>query len=525
MIRGALPFLAVLMLAGCAAQGQSGASESDGKPSWMPNLSNVPFVTTKGEKTTLIADLKPGAYEVSTLAIGEQKDLAQRRADGLGFVRTAPLEQYLGEVRMRLLAASGVTGVPGRVTILASPTFAASSTADGNVYVAMGWLNNLDTVDEVAAILAHELAHVLLTHHSSDIVAEIQHRGHALHELTIGAKTTASQSKTVTKGDTRGLIQGQLVADATDKLILPAWNRRQEREADLLAVDLLVKADYSPVGMVSMLEKLKAWEDLHKAAEDGFWKELAETARTSTGQALNMAYQKALDAVSAGHPKTGERIDDIAQYLDRHYGDKNLQEPRAAPWKAVVARPDVAEVIRNYEEAFQAKKDHDARKAQEAYGHARRAATGRTVGDAYPNWVLARAASSLNRPQEAATALQRAIGSADPVPQIYDDLIEVYEQGGNLGTALGWTDRASEAFAAAPRWRPVKIRLLRKAGRTAEADVLTLDCSVSAPDWRRLCQEANQIAAIGRPAPAPSLAPKPTPKAASPIPAPPSRRR
>src|SRR6185503_10562143 len=172
-----------------------------------------------------------------------------------------------------------------------------------NVYIAMGWFKHMESADEVAAILAHEVAHVLLTHHSSDIVAEVQHRGHALHEMAIGAKTNASKSKTVSKDDARGLTQGQLIADVTDKLILPAWNRRQEREADLLAVDLLVRADYSPAAMVTMLEKLKAWEDVHREADDGFWKQLGETARTNTGQAMNMAYQKALGAVSMSHPK------------------------------------------------------------------------------------------------------------------------------------------------------------------------------------------------------------------------------
>src|SRR6185295_16160130 len=104
-----------------------------------------------------------------------------------------------------------------------------------------------------------------------------------------------------------------------------------------------------------------------------------ETARTNTGQAMNMAYQKALGAVSMSHPKTGERIDDVAQYIDRHYGDKNMPEPRAAAWKTVVSRPDVAEVIRNYEAAFQAKKALDAKKPDDAYGHAKTAATGRTA--------------------------------------------------------------------------------------------------------------------------------------------------
>jgi hypothetical protein len=63
---------------------------------------------------------------------------------------------------------------------------------------------------------------------------------------------------------------------------------------------------------------------------------------------------------------------------------------------------------------------------------------------------------------------------------------------GNVAVALDWTDRASKTFGGAPQWTPHKIRLLRKAGRVAEAGTLALSCSVSTPDWKRLCQEANQ---------------------------------
>jgi beta-barrel assembly-enhancing protease len=516
MISAAALALALFALAGCAAQTGTGQSEESGKPGWIPNLPNAPFLTHKGEKTTLVSGLKPGPYSASTLAIGEEKDLAQRRAESLGFVRTAAVERYLGTVRAELLAASGVTGVPGRVMILANPAFSAYSTPDGNIYVAMGWLKHFDSADEVAALLAHELAHVLLTHHSSDIVAEMQHKGQALHEIAIGAKTSLSKSKTVTRSDARGLTQAQLVADATDKLVLPAWNRQQEREADLLGIDLLIRASYSPAAMVSMLEKLKAWEELHQESEETFWQQVQQSAQTDVGLALNLAYQRALTAISVNHPKTGERIDEVVQYLDRHYGDAKLPEPRDAPWKSVTARPDVADVIKNYETAFRARQYLDAAKLQDAYVHARAAAAAPTAADAYPNWVLARAAASLNRQPEAVSALQRAIASPEPVAQIYEELIAVYERGGNVATALSWTDRAWTAFAGAPRWRPVKIRLLRKAGRTTDADAQTVDCSVNAPDWRRLCQEANLTTAGGQGTPVPSVAPKPTPAPATP---------
>jgi Zn-dependent protease with chaperone function len=522
VIRAATLALAVLMVTGCAAQtGQTAKADEGGKSAWMPNLPNVSLLNEKGEKATLISELKPGPYEASSLAIGAEKDLAQRRADGLGFVRSASLEQYLAVVRAQLLAASGVTGVPGRVTLLANPAFAAYSTPDGNVYLAMGWLKNLENADETAAIVAHELSHVLLAHHTSDMLSEMQHKGQALQEIVIRAKADQSKSKTVTKADAKTIKEAQLVSDATDKLILPAWGRQQEREADLLGVDLMIRANYSPTAMVTMLEKLKAWEDQNRESDDLFWTQVMQVAQTDAGQAVNMVYRKAVSVVSVNHPKTEDRINGVAQYLDRHYGDKKLPDMHPAAWKDVVARPDVADMIKNYESAFQAKKELDANKPLDSYAEAKVSATPPTANDAYPNWILARAASTLHRQPEALAALQRAVASPDPNPQIYDDLIAVYEQAANIPTALTWTDKAWSVFGGAPRWRPVKIRLLRKAGKTSDADAQTLDCSVNAPDWRRLCQEANQTPAPGQKAAPATTAPKPT---ATPAPATPAAR-
>jgi len=195
-----------------------------------------------------------------------------------------------------------------------------------------------------------------------------------------------------------------------------------------------------------------------------------------------------------------------------------------AELKEVMSRPDVAGLVKNYESAFQAKKDLDANKAVDSYAEAKIAATPPTASDAYPNWILARAASALHRQPEALAALQRAIGSPDPNPQIYDDMIAYYEQASNILTALTWTDKASSVFGGAPRWRPVKIRLLRKAGKTQDADAQTLDCSVNAPDWRRLCQEANQTPAPGQQAaPATTAAPKSTTPAPAPAAAKPAK--
>jgi beta-barrel assembly-enhancing protease len=401
----------------------------------------------------------------------------------------------LNQLRARLVAASRKTGVPGRVMVVANPAFNAYSTPDGNIYITMGCLENLKNEDEVMAILAHELSHVLLGHHTSDVVSDVQQKGQALYEIGISAKTMLSGQKGISKRDERSLAEAQIVTDTTDKLVLPAWNRGQEREADFLGVDLLIKSGHSGPAMLTMLEKLRAWEKENQESEQIFWDRVWQTAQRNMHSAVGMTYQKLVDSVSVNHPKTDDRIEQGAEYIERQYGNRDMAEPKTGPWRAVTGESDVVEVMKNYNLAFSARRQLDKRDIRQAYASATASASGRTATDSYPNWVLARSAAALGRQSEAIEALRRAVTSPEPAPAVYDEIIFAYERAGNFTTALEWTDRAAKAFGGAPRWKPPKIRLLRKVGRVSEAASVALDCQVNTPEWRRLCQEANQTPA------------------------------
>jgi len=471
---------------GCASGGGEGATAG-----W---ASKVPWIGEKSGEATMLAGVKPGPYEPSSLAVGEEKDLARHRGEALGFVRAPVLEQHLAELRASLVQASRKTGVPGRVVILASASYDAFSTPDGNVYVSMGLVSALESDDEVAAVVAHELSHVLLKHHTSDVLADMEKRGQALYELGLDAKTqfTGTQAG---KGDTRNLLAIQAATEATDKVMLPAWGRGQERDADRLGVDLLVESGHSAPAMISMLEKLQAWETANAQAEQDFWERMKQASQRNLNETVGVLYQKVTQSTSDAHPKTAERMEDTARYLERHYGNRDLAEPKADAWTSAKSRPEVAQVLQNYKQAFAARRLLEEGKAQDAYTAARTAATGRTANDAYPNWILSRSAIAVGRQNEAIDALRRAVGSAEPVAVVYEDLILVNEREGRVPVALDWADRASQVFAGAPRWTPHKIRLLRKTGRIIEANTLALNCSVSTPDLKRQCQEANQTPA------------------------------
>ena len=119
-----------------------------------------------------------------------------------------------------------------------------------SIYVNQGLLDFVRSDDELAGVLAHEMAHV--DHHD------------ALRQLEESSRTTkdallaALVGVLLTKGDpyATGLtyLAGQLVQEAKTH----SYTITLEKEADLAAINYLGKTDYSPVGLLTFLERLDA---------------------------------------------------------------------------------------------------------------------------------------------------------------------------------------------------------------------------------------------------------------------------
>lgn len=481
MMRPVFLLAAGLALGGCVTTTGGGNA---------PSLS-LPLIEAPGSKQPVSSKLEPGKFEPSLMSIGSEKELAQTRGKGLGFVRSEAVEGYLKGIRDRLLKVSGVTDVPGKVRLLANPAFNASASADGNIYVAMGWLSYLESEDEIAAIVAHELSHVLLKHHSTDIIGALQKKAQSSHELLLGTKSALQQTQ-VGQSDQKALLAMQIMVEAVDKIAMPAWNRRQESEADLLGTDLMIRAGYAPEAMVGMLEKLRAWEKQNKESEEQFRARVEQLAKENLGNAVKASVDKLLGDLSANHPDSDSRIDAVAEYLDKFYGDKAFPNPDAASLKKLRAQRQVGTQLRNYDLAFSAQKLLLKGQVKTAYSYAQDAVRGPTARDAYPNWILAKAANGLGRYGEANAALGRAVQSEEPIREIYVTFVETHERAGNLPLALQWVDKAGAAFGDSPQWAPDRIRILKKMGKSKEAFALMMKCSLETPEIRRDCQAAGQ---------------------------------
>ncbi|HWL29178.1 MAG TPA: M48 family metallopeptidase, partial [Burkholderiaceae bacterium] len=184
-----------------------------------------------------------------------REDVRRMQSLGLGLVYYPELEQLLNDELQRIKATSGFVEVPGRVYILASPTMNALTTDQGNIYVPIGMLMDIQSMDEVDALLAHELAHTVLSHTDVDIVKEIQKKGTAAYGLVNRLSMDASNAESAA----RRIRNSMALYMATEKVISPTWSRTQETDADKLAVDFLVQAGRNVNGMTALLGRLDQW--------------------------------------------------------------------------------------------------------------------------------------------------------------------------------------------------------------------------------------------------------------------------
>jgi hypothetical protein len=157
------------------------------------------------------------------------------------------------------------------IVVRADPTPSAFAHGSGLIEISTGMIEQLQTVDGIAAVMAHELAHVLLAHDESR-----RKTGEALGLITSLASTAAVGGETVKQAKAakgKGQFQVQVTPAMRDRLVtgyaadavlsdafLPIAKARQEYEADRIAVDLLALSPFSADGQAEVLEKLAAAE-------------------------------------------------------------------------------------------------------------------------------------------------------------------------------------------------------------------------------------------------------------------------
>jgi predicted Zn-dependent protease len=460
---------------------------------------NVLGTIFKRAPRTLLSRMRAGPYCASSQAIGDERDLDNRRVLRYGMVPLPAFTAYANELLERLKGATTLTDVPGSVYLTADTNFQAETSADGNIYISLAVLKNLDSEDELAALLAHELAHVVLGHYESDLFMTVQKQLQVLLAVT---STLRRKIESMDRGggtgklaprDMQQLQRLQLVIELSDKLIHPSWNRRQELEADRFALDLLRALGYSYSGMRTLLGYIKEDEELRNKEAAAQQEEVKDIAQTDLGKQLGAQLKSLMGGLSRKHDDAGVRLKELEVYYTDVY-EKNATATKApaGQWKAVTASVEYKRVMDGYYSVFEAYKLLAQGQARPALAEVSRATAprGAIAEHAYPQLIMSRALRGAGQPVPANAALIRSIKASEPVFAAHRDYADQLLKTGKRDDAFAAIERAFEVFRKAPNLYPELIGFYTSAGRKDRAQQLLTECTVSLPTIRERCAEA-----------------------------------
>ncbi len=187
--------------------------------------------------------------EQQEIAIDKQQSPFQISSD-YGISQDDRINRYVSDVGKGLLASVHRPAMPYSFKCVNATYINAYAFPGGSIALTRGILLKIDNEAELASLLGHELGHVNARH-----TAEQVSKGQ-LSSLLIGGLSIAAG----TQGSAFGELTQQLGA-LGQGIFLSKYSRDNEREADFLGNEYMVKAGYPSKGFVGLMEMLNS---LHK---------------------------------------------------------------------------------------------------------------------------------------------------------------------------------------------------------------------------------------------------------------------
>jgi len=237
------------------------------------------------------------------LEILEQSDLLDTKFERDGLVlKDEAANSYVRRIGQALVPKGlELERVSWKFRVLRDPQPNAFALPNGSIYLTTGLIFLVDNESQLAAIIAHEMTHVMRRH------TYVQNRSNRKKFLTINIMAAVGAYAP-------GGIVGAVITIVTTvaPFILMAtiygYSQDLEREADLKGVDMMISAEYSPEEMVNVMKLLD--KDIE-------------------GENIRLFYND--------HPSLDERIKYLSSYLgaraDRVTQQMELNRERAAYFK------------------------------------------------------------------------------------------------------------------------------------------------------------------------------------------------
>ncbi len=208
------------------------------------------------------------ASPASALSVAEEEELGRKYRAAmyrfLDFSTDPVLKSYLGRVGHSLAAHFTRIAYKPDFHLLEDHRLNAFAAPAGTIVISRGLLEKFESVDELAGVYAHELAHSSERHLAAAMKRAAKMQWAALAGFVaaalVGAATGSAEAGA-------GLVAGTMAASQHAVL---AYSRDHERDADQVGIKMMRLAGYNPEGSLTSLEKLKRATELSRVAAPAY---------------------------------------------------------------------------------------------------------------------------------------------------------------------------------------------------------------------------------------------------------------
>lgn len=159
-----------------------------------------------------------------------------------GLYPDSEIQQYIDEIGSDIVSKSDASKTPYQYEfhVLADPnTVNAFAMPGGQIFITMGLLKRLQSKDQVAGVLGHEVGHVVARHSAQQMEKQ---------KLTQGLVGAAG----VVGGDMSSAQYAQMIGN----MVNMSYGRGDELQSDELGVRFMTQAGYDPHALIGVMEIL-----------------------------------------------------------------------------------------------------------------------------------------------------------------------------------------------------------------------------------------------------------------------------
>ena len=202
------------------------------------------------------SEFNPITNETQQVALSEEQEIAmglqaapEMAQQHGGLLQDEQKQAYLDQVCSRVISNSeaGDTDWPFECHLLADPELInAFALPGGQLFITAALFNRLETEGQLAAVMAHEVGHVV-ARHAAEQIAEQQLAQGLSGAAVIAAYDPDNPNGSLSTAQLAALISG---------LVNLKYGRDDELQSDSLGVQFMSEAGYDPRSMIGLMEIL-----------------------------------------------------------------------------------------------------------------------------------------------------------------------------------------------------------------------------------------------------------------------------